>query len=526
MTLSSLAPLYAFGTAFTAATIVLGFAAAGIAWITLKMSSGASSRLRSLFLFSALVIVVAGSFATGVNAARSASHAGLASATGERLDRMTPIASHYHASGQSTNSLTIYVSNAETGTWATIPMWLGAVITLAWAISVVWLLLRLVLSYRSATQLVANAEPLIADASEQQLIGGLRRRMRVLSTDECNTPMSIGVFTSAILLPASLLERINSSDQEEIVLHEAAHLTFCDDWLLLLQTGLQAFTWFSPGAHWIAAKLSLERECAADEWVADRRSRLGYAQCLGRIAECVSGTAPRSALAATLKTTDMVARIKRLVSPIQPRPIRSFVALAAAVVAFAALAQLPINRYIALADTRASSSVDQSYVNGLNQLGYGNLTSSDMQILNLSGVPLSYVRAISNTGVRPTTNEFVTLYKLGVTPEYVTSMRGRLHTASVKDLTLLYAARVTALYMDEIGRYRPDSLVADTLLRFKMLDVTPQYLAMLKTFGYGSVPTEQVLLLKLAHADEAMLQKATAGNTRHPSPVTIAQGKY
>ena len=112
------------------------------------------------------------------------------------------------------------------------------------------------------------------------------RRAELCVSDEVDRPAVIGFFAPKILIPAWLLEKLTVEELEQIVLHEAGHLSRADDWLNLLQKiGLVVFP-LNPALAWVERRLCFERELACDERVLKAtRAPKAYAACLASLAE-------------------------------------------------------------------------------------------------------------------------------------------------------------------------------------------------------------------------------------------------
>jgi polysaccharide export outer membrane protein len=152
------------------------------------------------------------------------------------------------------------------------------------------LLIRLFLSYASMVRRSARASTAPPELSSRVETWSTSRRIRVALSDEIGIPMAAGPFHPVILIPSKLLAEIGDGDLEQIGLHEAAHLTRRDDWMLFLQRIIEAVFALHPVVRWITMQIDLEREIACDDVVArstgDARS---YADCLTRMVVLCGG---------------------------------------------------------------------------------------------------------------------------------------------------------------------------------------------------------------------------------------------
>jgi beta-lactamase regulating signal transducer with metallopeptidase domain len=168
--------------------------------------------------------------------------------------------------------------------------WMELVLTM-WLLASTILLVRLAVSYLSLSLRCARAVD--SPESLQRKAGSwideckiTTRRVRFAASREIDTPLAIGLFRCAILIPDAYSDSFIEEDLKQIVVHEAAHLGRGDDVALLLQRFIEALLPWHPAVRWIARLLDFEREVACDDWVvkATGHSR-AYAMCLTRVAE-------------------------------------------------------------------------------------------------------------------------------------------------------------------------------------------------------------------------------------------------
>ena len=120
----------------------------------------------------------------------------------------------------------------------------------------------------------------------------IRRRIGLRLSADVSAPAAVGLWKPAILLPAGLIERLDAAEIDQILLHEAAHLSRWDDAWNLGQQLLRALLWPHPAVQWICARLNLERELACDDWVlCAAREPKAFARCLVKLAELLRGSA-------------------------------------------------------------------------------------------------------------------------------------------------------------------------------------------------------------------------------------------
>ena len=189
-------------------------------------------------------------------------------------------------------------------------LWAGWILG-AWTLGTAFMLLRLVAGYRWLHQRKTQASPtpLAARTVAWMKHGGSARRIGVAVSEDVATPVAAGPFRPLILMPARLIDRLDSEQIEQIGLHEAAHFARWDDYTLLFQRVMEAVFVFHPVVHWIGRRLDIERELACDDVVvaSTGRARL-YAECLTRVAELASGLAVPSVAAPAVEIRSVLER--------------------------------------------------------------------------------------------------------------------------------------------------------------------------------------------------------------------------
>ncbi len=178
----------------------------------------------------------------------------------------------------------------------------AAVALVIWALGVLALLARLgfgTVQVRGVTRRARDCRS--ADVCElaERLVAslGIRRRVRVVVSDEVSVPLTWGVLLPVVILPESVatwtMER-----KRIVLLHELAHVVRWDYAILLMVEIVCAVYWFNP-LVWIAARQgAMERERACD----DQALHIGvrsdvYATHLYEIARAQVDNTPRGAFA-------------------------------------------------------------------------------------------------------------------------------------------------------------------------------------------------------------------------------------
>ena len=147
-------------------------------------------------------------------------------------------------------------------------------------------------TYRKLERLKASSSD-VEDGTALETLSRLRQRMKVGKSvslrvsSEIYTPISLGVFHPAIILPDSVTTSFSrgglwgTRELEMILTHELAHIKRCDYLINLLQNVLRAIFFFHPMFYLVSRNLAREREHICDDWVIDMTDqRKGYAECI------------------------------------------------------------------------------------------------------------------------------------------------------------------------------------------------------------------------------------------------------
>jgi beta-lactamase regulating signal transducer with metallopeptidase domain len=151
------------------------------------------------------------------------------------------------------------------------------------------MLLRFLLSRHLVARLWRDAEP-ARDADWQALLAEISREMRLARPTQLRIargpamPMTWGTLAPRILLPAEA--HLWTAEQRRLVLlHELAHVARRDSLARSVASLACALYWFHPGAWFVAQRLRLEQEHAADDRVLKAGARpKSYARSLLDIA--------------------------------------------------------------------------------------------------------------------------------------------------------------------------------------------------------------------------------------------------
>jgi WD40 repeat protein/beta-lactamase regulating signal transducer with metallopeptidase domain len=113
---------------------------------------------------------------------------------------------------------------------------------------------------------------------------GGRPAVALRESPAVDSPLTLGLFRPVILLPAGW--RCWSDEQLGLVVaHELAHVRRRDFLAGLAAELAVCLCWFHPLVRWLAGRLRLEQEYAADAWAASAAGNaMTYVRCLARLA--------------------------------------------------------------------------------------------------------------------------------------------------------------------------------------------------------------------------------------------------
>jgi len=144
----------------------------------------------------------------------------------------------------------------------------------------------------------------------------ITRPVRLLVDGRITTPMAVGYFRPAVLLPAGLAAGPMERGIEGILRHELAHIQRRDDWSNLLQQIIAAIHFYHPAVAWLSHRLTMEREVACDDFaLAQSGSRRDYALLLAEFAGRNRGREWIAAPAAWSSRSQLKERINMILDP-------------------------------------------------------------------------------------------------------------------------------------------------------------------------------------------------------------------
>ena len=113
---------------------------------------------------------------------------------------------------------------------------------------------------------------------------GIRSPIRLLQSASVMVPAVVGWIRPAVLVPASMVTGLTTSEFELIMAHELAHIRRHDYLINLLQTVVETLLFYHPAIWWLSHQIRVEREYCCDNMAATVcGNRQALAQALAKI---------------------------------------------------------------------------------------------------------------------------------------------------------------------------------------------------------------------------------------------------
>ncbi|HEX6640843.1 MAG TPA: M56 family metallopeptidase [Thermoanaerobaculia bacterium] len=191
-------------------------------------------------------------------------------------------------------------------------------IPIGWAAIALLLITRWLL-LRTRTVTAALRSPSPASARELAAVRDARIAMRIrvavdtIRSPICEAPAVLRVIRPVIVLPAHGCDDLTDDELRSLVLHECAHVARHDNLAAFLQAFATSLLWFHP-LVWLASRaLTIAREEACDEAVADAmHDTAAYVSALTKICHAIA--APRTAGASCMASAKIRERMEHLMS--------------------------------------------------------------------------------------------------------------------------------------------------------------------------------------------------------------------
>lgn len=187
-----------------------------------------------------------------------------------------------------------------------------------WFFGAILFLFRLFAQLTEVRNLRKNSQPfenLEIQTLTDRLVNslGIRRKTEIRTAERAHSPVTFGIMTPVILLPAALIFQLSPAHLEAVIAHELAHVKRNDYLSNLLLSTLEVLFFFHPCYWWMSQTVKELRENAADELALKAGiSSTDLANALAEVLQFASQHPPELALAAGKKRNPTLLRIKRM----------------------------------------------------------------------------------------------------------------------------------------------------------------------------------------------------------------------
>ena len=154
---------------------------------------------------------------------------------------------------------------------------------------------------------------------------GLRRRVLLRFSPEPIMPMALGILRPAVMLPVSMVEKLNAAEINTLLAHELAHHRRLDLWVNWAQLIIGVLWWFNPIVWLLNRAIRRSREDCCDDLLLHRNlaSSATYCDTLIRAARQLSRrTVLVSSLGFAQRLHPLATRMRRIMDPRIPRATR------------------------------------------------------------------------------------------------------------------------------------------------------------------------------------------------------------
>ncbi len=396
------------------------------------------------------------------------------------------------------------------------------------------------------------AIPVEVEASFKGVLKQLRmgRRVALRISDEVISPMAMGVWRAAVILPVSALMQLAPAQLEAVLAHELAHIRRWDYLYNLLQTTVECLLFFHPAVWWVSRCTRDLREACCDEVAArscddpviyaeallqleEQRSRglqlavalkghngsllIRVRQILGegmtmehtttsgiRVAVAgaivlglLLGSRIANGLNLTHRIKPVVTAARAEVAAVMPKHHAIAVAVLPHPAAQAEPAPAPVVNAVVTAEPVVTTDVEVSYSAsnggsrgaGGSQGGESRQGGADyIQKMKDAGYPLDLNKDL---------DELVSLRSLDVTPEYAKAMAQLgMGVPALRELISMKAVGVTPEYIASLRGSGIAPANFHEVISERSVGVTPEYAKSIASMGMGTPNVRDLISLK------------------------------
>jgi len=165
-----------------------------------------------------------------------------------------------------------------------------AVIFAIWALGAAFYTIRLIFGFGVHAALRRGVHPLEMENAEAVMkrvreILGISSLPPAGTSVLINSPVSIGIINSLVILPQSLAYSLSAEELTDVLVHEYAHIINKDHFVNLLQRLTGIFMWFHPFVRLMNRELATAREEVCDNYVLKNSRATSYSKTLLELAQ-------------------------------------------------------------------------------------------------------------------------------------------------------------------------------------------------------------------------------------------------
>jgi beta-lactamase regulating signal transducer with metallopeptidase domain len=356
------------------------------------------------------------------------------------------------------------------------------------------------------------------------------------------SPLAMGVWRTAVILPAAAVMQLTPEQIEAVFAHELAHIRRWDYLCNLMQVAVECLLFFHPAVWWISRRTRDLREICCDE-TATRScvDPIVYAETLLRLEEQRVDTS-RLVTAFQGRGGFLLNRVRQVLGEkiiMENKPASGMrLAIASAVIMALLIGprvaeglRSSINNYVASTGTVAKVSQSQAPAassakehssqtilrtepsnSPVPPVPQPTLVASSNAIPEPAAIPVEasqdskekgsdYIDSMRAAGYPLDLNKdldtLVSLRSLGVTPEYAREIsQAGLGTPSLHDLISLKSLGVTSEYINALKSqpYAPENF--HDVMSEKSLGITPEYAKAIGALNLGTPNLHDLISLK------------------------------
>ncbi|MDP4094220.1 MAG: M56 family metallopeptidase [Bacillota bacterium] len=200
---------------------------------------------------------------------------------------------------------------------------LGSVLSLIWITGVLVLLSISIFNYIKANKMLRTAVIIKDENILTELANtlGIKRKIRIFTSESINTPLVSGILKPRIILPSKLKNLCSNIELRHFITHELVHIKRFDNLIKLISTVLICINWFNP-VIWLSYILyQKDMELSCDQKVlalGGKDIRGSYAQTIINLASRQNKTLLNGGVLA-FSESNIKKRIKSIVNYKKPR---------------------------------------------------------------------------------------------------------------------------------------------------------------------------------------------------------------